>query len=200
MTRATRRVFVFRHGATAWSLAGKHTGTTDVELTEQGRREASRLQPLLRGMTFSRVISSPLRRALDTCRLAGLGGQAELSGDLAEWHYGDYEGLTSDEIHSTRPGWLVFNDGCPNGEMPGDVGRRVDRVIETVLGVDGDVALFAHGHVLCVLAARWLGLPAGDGRLFVLETSTINILGYSHGVPAVVVWNAPLDAQALVTE
>lgn len=200
MTDTKQQVFVFRHGATSWSETGKHTGVTDVLLTEEGRRQAARLRPLLGGRAFARVMTSPLQRALETCRLAGLGGQAGQSPDLMEWNYGDYEGLTSDEIHRDRPGWLVFNDGCPNGEMPADVGRRVDRVIDTVRGVNGDVALFAHGHVLCVLAARWLGLSPNDGRLFILETSTINILSYSHGVPAVAVWNAPLDTNALVTD
>jgi len=197
MNDTARKVFVFRHGATAWSMAGKHTGITNVPLTEEGRRQAARLRPLLSGVSFSCVMSSPLQRALETCRLAGLGGQAETCADLAEWNYGDYEGLTSDEIHRARADWLVFKDGCPNGEMPADVGRRVDRVIEKARGCQGDVALFAHGHVLCVLAARWLGLTPGDGRLFVLDTSTINILGYSHGVPALVTWNAPLDMQGL---
>ena len=199
-TEPQQRICVFRHGATQWSIEGKHTGMTDLSLTEKGRRNAERLGLFLRGHTFARVMTSPLQRARETCRLAGLSDAAEVVNDLVEWNYGDYEGLTSVEIQRTRPGWTVFNDGCPNGEMPVDVGRRVDRVIEMVRGIHGDVALFAHGHVLCVLAARWLGLQPGDGRLYVLDTSTVNILGYSHGVPALVVWNAPLDLKDLMTD
>jgi broad specificity phosphatase PhoE len=193
MTDATHRLLVFRHGETEWSRSGKHTSVTDLSLTETGRQQAVLLRPLLRDLRFARVMTSPLLRALQTCQLAGLSGYADVSDDLMEWNYGDYEGLTSEEIHRTRPGWTVFRDGCPHGETPAEVARRVDRVIEEVRASRGDVALFSHGHVLSVLAARWLGLGPGEGGMFVLDTSTVNILGYSHGLPALVAWNAPLD-------
>lgn len=192
MPDTSQTIHVFRHGATEWSVAGKHTGLTDVPLTEEGRRNAERLRPLVGGTDFALVLSSPLQRALDTCRLAGLGEQAQVVDDLVEWDYGDYEGQTSEEVHRSDPNWLVFNDGCPNGESPADVGRRVDRVIERVRGAGGDVAVFAHGHVLRVFVARWLGLSAAEGRLFDLDTATYNVLGYYHDSPAVRRWNAPL--------
>lgn len=193
MTDVTKRVFAFRHGETEWSRAGKHTGVTDLPLTETGRLEAAMLRPLLQGLSFARVMTSPLQRALQTCQLAGLSEQADETADLMEWNYGDYEGLTSEEIHRTRPGWTVFHDGCPQGESPTEVARRVDRVIDEVRATRGDVAVFAHGHVLCVLTARWLGLGPSDGGMLVLDPSTVNILGYAHGAPALVAWNAPLD-------
>lgn len=193
MSHAAQRVYVFRHGATEWSAAGRHTGRTDVPLTREGRRNAERLRPLLRGRSFARVMTSPLQRAVQTCQLAGLADGAQRVDELKEWDYGDYEGLTSDEIHRERPGWLVFTDGCPNGESPAQVGRRVDRVIDEVRRVEGDVALFAHGHVLRVLAARWLRLPAGDGRFFVLDTATYSLLGDYHHNPALLCWNASLE-------
>lgn len=193
MTDSAQKIYVFRHGATAWSSAGRHTGVTDVPLTDAGRRNAERLQPLLRGLSLARVMTSPLQRASQTCRLAGVGDRAEVVKDLVEWNYGDYEGLTREQIQRERPGWSIFTDGCPNGELPADVARRVDRVIDTLRGNGGDAALFAHGHLLRVLAARWLGQPPGDGRLFVLDTATFNILGYYHGCPALLCWNAPLE-------
>ena len=192
MSDTNQTIHVFRHGATEWSVSGKHTGLTDVPLTEAGRRNAGRLRPLVQGTEFALVMSSPLQRALDTCRLAGLGDRAQVVDDLVEWDYGDYEGRTSEEIQRSDPGWQVFNDGCPNGESPADVGQRVDRVIERVRRAEGDVAVFAHGHVLRVFAARWLGLSAAEGRLFDLDTATYNMLGYYHDSPAVLRWNAPL--------
>jgi len=192
MPDTNQTIHVFRHGATEWSVSGKHTGLTDVPLTEAGRRNAGRLRPLVQGTEFALVMSSPLQRALDTCRLAGLGDRAQVVDDLVEWDYGDYEGRTSEEIQRSDPGWQVFNDGCPNGESPADVGQRVDRVIERVRRAEGDVAVFAHGHVLRVFAARWLGLSAAEGRLFDLDTATYNMLGYYHDSPAVLRWNAPL--------
>lgn len=195
MPDTNQKVHVFRHGATEWSVSGKHTGLTDVPLTGAGRRNAERLRPLVEGQPFAVVMSSPLQRALDTCRLAGLGDRAQVVDDLVEWDYGDYEGRTSEEIHRSDPGWQVFNDGCPNGESPADVGQRVDRVVERVRRAEGDVALFAHGHVLRVLAARWLGLAPAYGRFFDLDTATYNILGYYHDSPAVLRWNAPLEME-----
>jgi broad specificity phosphatase PhoE len=184
------RVFAIRHGETAWSLSGQHTGTTDIPLTDNGRRMAARLKPVLAGETFELVLTSPLQRARETCELTGLGGMAAVDSDLVEWNYGKYEGLTAKQIHATAPGWLIFRDGCPGGEAPAEVGARVDRVIVRARAVEGDVALFAHGHVLRVLVARWLGLDPGAGRLFLLDTGTLNILSYYRGLPAVKTWNA----------
>jgi probable phosphoglycerate mutase len=185
-------VYTIRHGETEWSLNGRHTGTTDIPLTENGRRLAEILRPALAPHRFALVLVSPLQRARETCALAGLGDKAVLEPDLVEWTYGDYEGLTPAQIHTSAPGWLIFRDGCPGGEAPDDVGARVDRVIARARRVDGDVALFAHGHVLRVLAARWLGLPAGGGQHFLLDTGTMSVLGYYRGIPALKTWNAPL--------
>ena len=185
-------IYVIRHGQTAWSLSGQHTGTTDLPLTDNGRRRAERLRPLLLNETFALVLVSPMQRARQTCELAGLGNGAVLDADLVEWNYGEYEGLTPKQIHEKVPGWLIFRDGCPGGEMPEQVGARVDRVITRARAVEGDVALFAHGHVLRVLAARWIGLPPGAGQHFLLETGTLCVLGYYREIPAVSVWNGPL--------
>ena len=187
-----QQVYLIRHGETAWSLSGQHTGTTDIPLTENGRRVAKLLQPVLTKETFTLVLTSPLQRARETCALAGLGESAKIERDLMEWNYGEYEGLTSQQIHTTRPGWMVFTDGCPGGESPDQVGARVDRVIAKVRAVEGHVALFAHGHVLRALAARWLGLRAADGCHFLLDTATLNIMSSYRGIPAVQRWNAPL--------
>jgi broad specificity phosphatase PhoE len=185
-------VFAIRHGETAWSLSGQHTGTTDIPLTENGRRLAERMRPALAGKAFALVLSSPMQRARDTCGLAGFGGGALTEPDLVEWNYGQYEGLTPKQIHEDRPGWLIFRDGCPGGESPEQVGARVDRVIARARAAAGDVALFAHGHVLRVLAARWIGLPASAGQHFLLDTGTLCVLGFYREVPAVRVWNGPL--------
>ena len=187
-----QQVYLMRHGETEWSVSGQHTGTTDIPLTENGRRVARLLQPVLAKETFARVLTSPLQRARETCELAGLGECAEIDRDLMEWNYGDYEGLTPQQIHAKRPGWMVFADGCPGGESPEQVGDRVDRVIAKVRAVEGQVALFAHGHVLRTFAARWLGLRAADGCHFLLDTATLNILSDYRGIPAVKRWNAPL--------
>jgi broad specificity phosphatase PhoE len=185
-------VFAVRHGETAWSLSGQHTGTTDIPLTDNGRRLAERVRPVLAKETFSLVLCSPRQRARQTCKLAGLGHMAVIDPDLAEWDYGAYEGLTTNQIQETKPGWLIFPDGCPCGETPEQVGMRVDRVIARARAAEGDVALFAHGHALRVLAARWIGLPAGAGQHFLLDTGTLCVLGYYRDVPAVKVWNGPL--------
>lgn len=189
-------VFAIRHGETAWSLSGQHTGTTDIPLTDNGRRLAERMRPVLAREAFALVLTSPLTRARETCALAGLGHRAVVEPDLVEWNYGKYEGLTPRQIHEAAPGWLIFRDGCPGGETPAAVGARVDRVIARARALDGDVALFAHGHVLRVLAARWLGLPAGGGQHFLLDTGTLNVLGYYRGIPAVKIWNAPLPGES----
>jgi len=188
-------VFTIRHGETAWSISGQHTGTTDLPLTDNGRQLAERLRPVLARETFSLALTSPLTRARETCKLAGLADRAVVDPDLAEWNYGDYEGLTTDQIQQKAPGWLIFRDGCPGGEMTDQVGARIDRVIARVRAADGDVALFGHGHALRVLAARWIGLPAGAGQHFLLDTGTLCVLGYYRGIPAVKVWNGPLDNQ-----
>jgi probable phosphoglycerate mutase len=191
--RRAEEVFLIRHGETAWSVSGQHTGLTDLPLTPQGRAAAKRLAPRLAGTDFALVLTSPLERARSTCELAGLGGRMQVDPDLAEWNYGAYEGLTPEEIGRTAPGWMIFSDGCPGGESPDQVSARVDRVIGRVHAVGGPVALFAHGHVFRVFVARWIGLPATHGRHFLLDTSTLNVLGYYRGHPAVQCWNAPIE-------
>jgi broad specificity phosphatase PhoE len=185
-------VFLVRHGETAWSLNGRHTGTTDIPLTENGRRLAERLRPALAKEKFARVLVSPMQRARETCDLAGLGSMAVIDPDLGEWNYGEYEGLTPQQIQQNAPGWLLFRDGCPGGETPAQICARVDRVIANVRAIEGDVALFAHGHVLRVLVARWIGLPAAGGQHFLLDTGTLSVLGYYQEIPAVKIWNAPV--------
>lgn len=192
MATSTQKVYVVRHGETEWSLSGQHTGVTDIPLTENGRAVARRLGPILAEQSFALVLTSPLRRARETCELAGLGAHAVLEPDLKEWNYGEYEGLTPKQIHAKAPGWMVFRDGCPGGETPKEIGARVDRVIARVRATPGDVALFAHGHVFRVLVARWIGLPPGGGQHFLLDTATLNVLGYYRNSPAVKIWNAPL--------
>lgn len=186
-------VFLIRHGETEWSLSGQHTGVTDLPLTENGRRAAQRLEPVLSRSEFALVLTSPLQRAQETCELAGLGKHMQIEPDLMEWNYGKYEGLTSEQIHRTAPAWMIFTDGCPGGELPEEVGSRVDRVIDRVRAAAGPVALFAHGHVFRVFAARWVGLPPTHGCHFLLDTSTLSILSYYRGTPAVKCWNAPIE-------
>ena len=170
----------------------QHRGTTNIQLTDNGRRLAERLRSVLAKQVFARVFVSPLQRARETCELAGLGHSAAIDTDLVEWNYGEYEGRTPTQIHEGRPGWLIFRDGCPGGDTPEQVGARVDRVIARARAVEGDVALFAHGHVLRVLVARWIGFPAGAGQHFLLDTGTLCVLGYYREIPAVKVWNGPL--------
>jgi broad specificity phosphatase PhoE len=189
---STVDVFVIRHGETAWSLNGRHTGTTDIPLTGNGRRLAARLHPVLAKEAFARVFVSPMQRALDTCELAGLGAAAVVDPDLVEWNYGEYEGLTPKEIDENDPGWMLFRDGCPGGESPEQIGARVDRMIARIRTVKGNVALFAHGHVLRVLAARWIALPAGAGEHFLLDTGSLCVLSHYRDIPAVKVWNSSL--------
>ena len=185
-------IVLARHGETDWSRDRRHTGRTDIPLTEAGRRQAALLRDALARRTFARVLSSPLSRALETCRLAGLGEQAELSDDLLEWDYGDYEGVTTARIREGRPGWSLWRDGCPGGESAADVGRRVDRVIAALEGLEGDAAVFAHGHVLRVLAARWLGLGPEAGALLKLDTGTLSALGYERETRVITRWNLPV--------
>jgi broad specificity phosphatase PhoE len=192
MNMPIQQVYLVRHGETEWSLSTQHTGITDIPLTENGRNVAKLLEPVLAKETFALVLTSPLERARETCELAGLSESAEIDSDLMEWNYGEYEGLTPKQIHAQAPGWMLFNDGCPGGENPEQVGARVDRVIARVRAVEGHVALFAHGHIFRVFAARWLGLPATAGCHFLLNTATLNILSYYRGIPAVKRWNAML--------
>ena len=180
-----------RHGETEWSRTGKHTGSTDVPLTDEGRVQAELLGTSLAGIAFERVYTSPLSRAAETCRLAGLGEASEVRDELLEWDYGEYEGHTTAEIREGRPDWLLWRDGCPAGESAADVGARVDRLLAALDGVDGAVALFAHGHLLRVLAARWLGLPPQDGGLLKLDTATVSVLGWEREVAVVRRWNMP---------
>ena len=191
MSEALPVVYLARHGETAWSLSGQHTGRTDLALTDRGARNARALGERLCGLPFAKVYTSPLRRAARTCELAGFGAAAEIDPDLVEWDYGQYEGRRTVEIHAERPDWQLFRDGCPGGETPAQVGARADRVIERVRAVRGDVLLFSSGHFLRVLASRWLGLEAAAGRYFVLSTASLSALGYEHNLaePAIRLWN-----------
>jgi broad specificity phosphatase PhoE len=189
-------ILLARHGETEWSRDRRHTGRTDIPLTENGRRQAALLRGPLANRSFARVLSSPLSRALETCRQAGLGDRAELTGDLCEWDYGEYEGITTAEIRTRRPGWNLWRDGCPGGETADDVGRRVDRVLASLDGLDGDAAVFAHGHVLRVLTARWLRLGPEAGALFKLDTGTMSALGYERETRVITRWNAPVPGSA----
>jgi broad specificity phosphatase PhoE len=192
MAESRQEVYVVRHGETEWSLSGQHTGVTDLPLTDNGRALALRLRAVLADQSFALVLTSPLRRARETCELAGLGARATVDPDLSEWNYGEYEGLTAKQIQEKRPGWLIFRDGCPGGETPAQIRARADRVIGRARAAPGNVALFAHGHFFRVLAARWIGLPVEAGQHFLLDTATLSILAYYGDSPAVKVWNAPL--------
>ena len=194
MAGPKEKIYLLRHGETEWSRSGKHTGVTDVPLTELGRSSARQLQPVLASETFALVLSSPLARARETCELAGLGSQLQLEADLVEWNYGEYEGLTTKQIQQARPGWSVFRDGCPGGEMPEQVAARADRVLAKVRSTTGNVALFAHGHILRALAARWIDLPVSYGERFLLDTATLNVLGYYYDSTAIKIWNAPIES------
>ena len=191
MSKEEQKVYLLRHGETEWSRSGKHTSVTDIPLTENGRVAARRLQPILAKQVFALVATSPLQRARETCELAGLGEQAMIEPDLVEWNYGKYEGLTTKQIKLARTGWSLFRDGCPGGETPERVGARADRVIAKVRKVEGNVALFAHGHIFRVLAARWINLPAKNGEHFLLDTATLSVLGYYYDAAALQIWNAP---------
>ena len=183
------RLFAVRHGETDWSLSLRHTGRTDVPLTDNGRERAKKVGDALAGREFALVLTSPFSRARDTAALAGF-ATAEVVDDLAEWNYGDYEGRTTVDIRKDRPGWFLWDDGVPNGETIGDVAARADRVIARVQQQDGDVLVFAHGHVLRVLTARWLGLDPGFGRSLILSPATLSILGFEREAPALETWNA----------
>ncbi|MGA8872118.1 MAG: histidine phosphatase family protein [Candidatus Acidiferrales bacterium] len=185
-------VYLARHGETAWTLSGQHTGLIDLPLTPNGENNARRLGERLKGMAFSKVFTSPLQRASRTCELAGFGTVAQIDPDLVEWNYGQYEGLRLAEILANRPDWQIFRDGCPGGESPAQVGERADRVVQRVRAVSGNVLLFSSGHFLRVLASRWLALaPANAGRYLLLRTASLSALGYEHDLshPAIWLWN-----------
>jgi probable phosphoglycerate mutase len=189
MTTEAHEVVLVRHGETEWSRSGKHTGRTDVPLTEGGRRQAQMVGAALRSRRFAAVSTSPLSRALETCRLAGFGAVAVPKEELVEWDYGEYEGRTTLDIRSERPGWSLWRDGVPGGEKVDHVGARVDRFLAEVDSADGDVLVFAHGHLLRVLAARWLGLEPAGGRLFALDPATLSVLGYERETRVIKLWN-----------
>jgi broad specificity phosphatase PhoE len=189
------RVYLLRHGETAWSISGQHTGRTDIPLTEQGENEAEQLGSRLQDIRFTHVLCSPLLRTRQTCTLAGLEPAPEIEEDLIEWSYGEYEGRTSVDILSERPDWSIFRDGCPHGETPVDVLERADRLIALVRLLHGNVALFTHGQFGGVLAARWIGLPLDAAQHFPLATASLSVLSYDHHHPGVTVietWNSNL--------
>jgi broad specificity phosphatase PhoE len=191
MSEAFPAIYLARHGETAWSISGQHTGLTDLPLTDRGERNAARLGERLKGMSFAKVFTSPLQRASLTCKLAGFAGSAEVDPDLVEWNYGDFEGLRTSEIYSDHPQWQLFRDGCPGGESPEQVAARADRVVARVKAVNADVLLFSSGHFLRMLAARWLQLEPEGGRYFLLSTASLSTLGYEHGLaePVIRLWN-----------
>jgi probable phosphoglycerate mutase len=185
----TQEVWLVRHAETEWSRSGRHTGRTNVPLTEAGRERARELGARLGGHAFAAVLVSPLDRARETARLAGLGDPCQVREDLLEWDYGDYEGITTASIREERPDWYLWRDGVPNGETAAEVGARCDRVIEEILGTDGDVACFAHGHILRALAARWLEEPVSFGGRLYLTTGSVCVLGFEREVRVARLWN-----------
>jgi probable phosphoglycerate mutase len=193
------RIYLIRHGETEWSLSGQHTGRTDIPLTAPGEDGARELGQRLRDIQFARVLTSPRQRARRTCELAGLGSAAEIEPDLAEWDYGDYEGQRSANILQARPDWNLFRDGCPRGETPAQISDRADRLIARLRVLEGNVALFSHGHFGRVLAARWIGLPVSEAQRFLLDTASLSILGYEPNhveSPVIALWNAGSGATA----
>ena len=191
MSSAYPEIYLVRHGETEWSLSGRHTGRSDIPLTPNGEAAARKVTERLAGLSFSAVWSSPSQRARNTCALAGFGSGAVIKEDLAEWDYGAYEGITTKEILAGRPGWQLFRDGCPNGEMAADVGARADAVIHALREAAGTILIFSSSHFLRVFAARWLGLPPEGGARFVLDTTSISVLGYEHDLtePVIRRWN-----------
>ena len=191
MSQMPPTIYLARHGETAWSLSGQHTGLTDLALTERGERNARQLGNRLSGLAFANVFTSPLQRAVRTSELAGFTAVAEVDRDLLEWNYGDYEGRRTTEIHVERPNWQLFRDGCPGGESPSQVGARADRVVRRMRAIEGDVLVFSSGHFLRVLAARWLGLEPAAGRFLLLSTASVSTLSYEHNLsePVIRLWN-----------
>jgi probable phosphoglycerate mutase len=191
MSSAYPEITLVRHGETEWSLSGRHTGRSDIPLTENGEAAARRVGPRLEGLTVAEVWSSPSQRARNTCRLAGFGERMIVKDDLAEWDYGAYEGIKTKEILAHRPGWQLFRDGCPDGESVADVGDRADRIIAKIRAANAPILIFSSSHFLRVLAARWLGLPPEGGAHFVLDTTSVSVLGYEHDLtePVIRRWN-----------
>ena len=191
-------IYLARHGETAWTLSGQHTGRTDIPLTPRGERNARQLERRMSGISFAKVFTSPLQRSVRTCDLAGFGSEAEVDQDLVEWNYGEYEGRTTAEIHNERPGWRLFRDGCPGGETAKEVGSRANRVIPRVRGAEGNVLIFSSAHFLRVLAARWLGLAPEMGTCFVLSTASVSALGYEHDLsePVIRLWDDSRHVEA----
>ncbi|MBV8631888.1 MAG: histidine phosphatase family protein [Silvibacterium sp.] len=191
MSTALPMLYLARHGDTAWTVSGQHTGRTDLPLLPQGEENARRLGERLKGLSFAKIYTSPLQRATRTCELAGFGAIAETDPDLMEWDYGQYEGLKRAEILKQHPDWQLFRDGCPGGESAVQVGERADRVIARVRAAQGNVLLFSSGHLLRTLCARWLGLDPAGGRFFILSTASLSLLGYEHDLsePVVRLWN-----------
>ena len=183
------RIWLARHAETEWSRDGRHTGRTDLPLTERGRAAARRLGEALAGRDYTAVLTSPLQRASETCRIAGFADRAEVRDELAEWDYGGYEGVTTPQVHEDRPGWVLWRDGAPGGEQPAEVADRVDRVVGDLRGAEGDVVVFSHGHLLRALALRWIGAPIGLGHHLVLDTGTLSVLGTKRGDPVIRRWN-----------
>jgi len=195
MEGGAQQVVLVRHGETEWSRSGQHTGRTDIPLTEEGRCQAMLLAPALHQWRFATVLTSPMSRAQETCRLAGFSARAKVRENLGEWDYGDAEGRTTIDIRRERPGWSLWRDGTRGGETVDQVGQRADRIIAEVRAAGGDVALFAHGHILRILAARWIGLLPDGGRTLALGTATLSVLGYEREQPVILRWN--LDARLL---
>jgi broad specificity phosphatase PhoE len=196
------RLFLIRHGQTDWSLSGQHTGVTDVALNAAGEAGARALEPWLRDVDFSHVLTSPRQRARRTCELAGLGAKARIEPDLAEWDYGDYEGLRSIDIRKSHPDWGIFRDGCPGGESPAQVSARADRLLMGLRAMDGTIALFSHGHFGRVLAMRWIGVPVIQAEHFALGVASLSLLGYDPGdatTPVLALWNGGAGDSALTS-
>lgn len=184
-----KQIFLVRHGETAWTIQKKHTGLTDIDLTEKGRQQAEQLRQRLQGTKFEKVLVSPLKRAKETCEIAGFLDHAEVSADLLEWNYGEYEGKTTEEIHRSNPDWTIFTHGAPGGESLQDIEKRSERILKKIDRIAGNVVLFSSGHFLRALAAKWLNLSVQQGRLFVLGTASISILGFERAQNAIILWN-----------
>jgi broad specificity phosphatase PhoE len=184
-----KKIYLIRHGETEWTLSGRHTGTTDISLTKNGESDAAMIGKALRGHAFKTILCSPLKRSRETCEIAGFFKQAQIEEDLAEWNYGKYEGLTTQEIWKASPHWNIFTNGAPQGESPTDVTVRIHRLLAKIQSIHGDIALFSHGHFLRALAAHWLHLSTHEGRLFALSPGSISILGYERANPVLSLWN-----------
>lgn len=195
------QLYVMRHGETEWSLSGQHTGRTDLPLTVRGEQEAKQLGSRVRDIEFSSIFVSPLQRARQTCELAGFGDRSQVESDLIEWDNGEYEGLTTAQIHESRPGWDIFRDGCPTGEMPYQVTERTERFIRSLHNLQGNVAIFTHGHFARSLVTRWIGIPLEFGTHFILGTAALSVLCYQHNpphLPVIELWNSPGHLQGSI--